>query len=254
MKTSIKLTLLFWTLSTVFTACRKDPSPKPATPAVTGQMTIAITNTADSSILALNQYYKDANGDSISVSIFNYYISNIVLTTDSGKTFAETNSYHLVQQAVQGSGTFTIGNVPVGNYTSITFLIGVDSLHNVSGAQSGELDPVNGMFWDWSTGYIMAKMEGTASVSGSPRFFQLHIGGFSGQYSALRKVTINLPQPVTVTNGGLVTAFMHADAMSWFKTPHLINMSTFTSTMSPNANSVLIADNYANMFGIDSVK
>jgi len=251
MKNITKCILSLLMLAGAFAACRKDPSP---TPAVTGNMALAITNTADSNILALNKNYKDANGDSISISIFNYYISNIVLTDNNGKTFSEPYSYHLVIQSIAGSSNFIIPNVPSGTYTSITFLIGVDSLHNVSGAQTGALSPVTneGMFWSWNTGYVMAEMEGI--VVATNHNFQLHIGGFSSPYNALRTVTLNFPQPLVIATNGQGTAFLHANALSWFKAPHLIDLNTFPSTQSPNSNAVTIADNYANMFGIDSVK
>ena len=52
--------------------------------------------------------------------------------------------------------------MPAGNYNSLSFLLGVDSMHNVSGAQTGALDPANDMFWTWNSGYVMAKMEGAS--------------------------------------------------------------------------------------------
>jgi hypothetical protein len=59
------------------------------------------------------------------------------------------------------------------------FMIGVDSARNNSGAQTGALDPTNGMFWSWSTGYIMAKFEGTSAQSpAAANALKFHIGGF----------------------------------------------------------------------------
>lgn len=75
-------------------------------------------------------------------------------------------------------------------YDSITFLIGVDSLHNVSGAQTGALDPVNDMFWTWNSGYVMAKLEGNSSSS--PQMnqkFEYHIGGYSGKHNVVKKLS-----------------------------------------------------------------
>ena len=52
--------------------------------------------------------------------------------------------------------------LPEGDYTELQFLLGVDSLHNVSGAQTDDLDPAKDMFWTWNSGYVMAKMEGNS--------------------------------------------------------------------------------------------
>jgi len=210
---------------------------------------------AGNHVLMLNQYNVDANGDSISINRFNYYISNIVLNTSTGGKYSEYNSYHLVQLELPTSSTFNIAAVPAGIYTSMTFLIGVDSLHNISGAQTGALDPQQGMFWDWNTGYIMAKIEGLSPQSGATNHsLEFHIGGYSGPYTAIRKVTLVFPQPLMVANKGQATTFLHADAMAWFKGAHVINVKTSFATTSPSVLSSEFADNYANMFGIDSVK
>jgi hypothetical protein len=61
----------------------------------------------------------------------------------------------------------------------ITFLLGTDSLTNVSGILEGPLDPINGMYWAWNSGYINLKAEGTIQDStGNTSLFEFHIGGY----------------------------------------------------------------------------
>lgn len=214
-----------------------------------------ISNRAGSQALALNtQSYTNAQGASLTFTKFNYYISNIKLNNNSGGSFAEDNSYHLVQQEDASSLQFNISSIPAGTYTSMSFMIGVDSAHNVSGAQTGALDPANGMFWSWNTGYIMAKMEGTSPQStANDNSFIFHIGGFSGANSGIRNVTLNFPTPLVITKDKTSTAYLHADALAWFS-PNVIDVATLHFIMSVNADSKKIADNYANMFAADSVK
>ena len=129
-------------ISTLF-SCKKDE-----TPAKEGTIKMEFFNVAGSEKLALNdKWYKNQNGDSFTVTKFNYYISNIRFNTTSGGSYAETESYHLVEQSAPASQSFDISKVPAGTYNSVTFTIGVDSLRNVSGVQSGDLDPAKGMFW-----------------------------------------------------------------------------------------------------------
>src|SRR5690606_1551843 len=138
--------------------------------------------------------YTNAHGDGFTVRLFKYYISNVVLITDQGDRFVEPESYHLINQAESSSLYLNLQAVPAGNYTKVQFLIGVDSLRNVSGAQTGALDPLNDMFWTWSTGYIMAKMEGNSVQSTAPgQVLNFHIGGFAGAYSVLQEVVLELP-------------------------------------------------------------
>jgi hypothetical protein len=69
--------------------------------------------------------------------------------------------------------------VPEGVYDEIHFLLGVDSIEQASGAQTGALDPARGMFWTWNTGYLSLKMEGTSPDSREPfHAFSYHIGGY----------------------------------------------------------------------------
>jgi hypothetical protein len=69
---------------------------------------------------------------------------------------------------------FDFINVPAGTYTGMYLTMGVDSARNVSGAQEGALDPANGMFWSWTSGYIMIKAEGL-SPQGAGGSFTYHL-------------------------------------------------------------------------------
>jgi len=144
-------------------ACKPADSDNP-TP--TGKVKLEFNNVVGGSNLNMNsQWYKNAHGDSFQVSKFNYYISNIQLNGPDGATYTEADSYHLLQQSDAASLSFDMALVPAKRYNSITLTIGVDSLHNVSGAQQGALDPSNGMYWSWNTGYIMLKFEGISPQS-----------------------------------------------------------------------------------------
>jgi hypothetical protein len=184
------------------------------------------------------------------VSKLNYYISNVKLNA-TNSTYTETDSYHLVQQSDAASRAFNLGTVPAGTYYSVTFMIGVDSLRNVSGAQTGALDPTNGMFWSWSTGYIMFKMEGISPKSAQPdRSLIYHFGGFTGAYSVLRTVTLNFSTPIKVTTTAENHVHITADLLMLFKSPNIVNFAITSSVQMPGAEAKAMADNYANMFTV----
>ena len=88
-----------------------------------------------------------------------YYVSNFTLVKADG---SETNfkNYQLLDASEPSSLTFALDSVLNGEYTSVKFLIGVDSSRNHTGVQDGALDPVHGMIWSWNTGYIFFKHEG----------------------------------------------------------------------------------------------
>ena len=187
----IKYTLVLFTFAGLFTACKKDPEPEPI-PDTVGPLTLEFEHVVGNDALALNpQQYTNANGDQFQVTTFKYYISNIVLIKADGSTFKQPESYYLIDQEQPNSKLITLENVPSGEYTGLTFTVGVDSTRNVSGAQTGALDPTQGMFWSWNTGYIFLKLEGYSpqSEKGGLTF---HIGGFKTPNNTIRTISPNL--------------------------------------------------------------
>lgn len=202
-----------------------------------------------------SEIYKNANGDSFTLSRYRYYISNVKLTAANNETYTEPESYHLIDHKADTSSFFVLKGVPDGSYNKITFLIGVDSLRNVSGAQNGALDPIHGMFWDWNTGYIMAMMEGKV-LDGTAlgKVLGLHIAGFNQSSSVLKQVTLTLPQPVVVNKEKKPTIYIKSDAAEWFKNPSIIDLKTTSLIMKTGFNAQIIAENYADMFTVDRIE
>jgi hypothetical protein len=237
---------------------RKDPEVTPTTTTTTntqGGVKMEFFNKVGSSSLVMDNgtangnWYINEHGDSFRVTLFNYYVSNVVL---NGTTpYTESNSYHLIEQSADSSKNFTMGDVPPGTYTGVTFTIGVDSLRNVSGAQTGALDPSYGMFWTWNSGYIMWKFEGISpSSTAAGKLVLFHAGGFSGQYKAQRTITLTFPQPIVVSNTGQNHVHVTADLLTLFKTRTVIDFSTTNLVNTPTATSSTLANNFSNIFAI----
>ncbi len=208
---------------------------------------------ADGKDLNKDTWYINQNGDSIRISRFDYFISNIRFTKTDGNIYTEPESYHLIQEKNAPSKLFTI-DIPEGSYSSMSFIIGVDSARNVSGAQTGALEPNSGMFWDWKTGYIMAKLEGESpqSTNFSSKFIY-HIGGFAGTENALRTVKLSFNNSLLVGNDKTPTIHIKADAMEFFKTPNKISVKDTYTVMSTTDAAQKIANNYSDMFSIDHI-
>lgn len=128
---------------------------------------------------ALNQELTHPRtGEKLTFETMKFYLSNIKLKSEDGTWFVHPESYAIIDASSESGSTMLIENVPVGEYTDIEYTIGVDAERNTSGAQTGALAPSNGMFWSWSTGYIMIKAEGIAEDHG---MFTYHLGGFEGE-------------------------------------------------------------------------
>lgn len=170
-------------------SCQKTFTPETKT----GNVKITFVNTIKGAPIVFNTInYTNPFAELYTVSKFLYYISNVELPFATG-SFKETESYHLVDESKPASLSFSF-SAPLNTYSSFSFMLGVDSLKNVSGAQSGALDPTNGMFWTWSTGYIMAKFEGNSTVSTQVNNkVEYHIGGFAGADKVLKNLSLTFP-------------------------------------------------------------
>lgn len=211
-------------------------------------------NTVKGNKIVLNDsVYTNPFNETYSVSKLRYYITNVSLQ-GKDNNFKEQNSYHLIDQSEDKTQSITFSLQP-GIYSSVNFLLGVDSLHNVSGAQTYELDPAKDMFWTWNSGYVMAKMEGNSPDSKLVNHkFEFHIGGFSGPYNVLKEIRLSFPdKQISFNNGKSYTIIINADINTWWKHPHDIKISENANITSPGINAKNISDNYANMFRIEKV-
>lgn len=246
-------------LFVLMTACKKEDSPPPVVeePKVTeaAKVVIDLNPIFGSENLQFQKYYINEAGDSVSVTKFSYYVSNVVFVKSDGSTFAEPESYHLIDHSGTPAKNFTVSNVPVGEFTDVRFVIGIDSLRNCSGAQTGDLDPAKGMFWTWNSGYIFMKLEGRAPRSAGNKAYTYHVGGYKGPNKTQKAVAFKLPGTGLKTVAAKVSRiFFHVDAAQVFKSPTTLDVSTFYYQMSEGAGAKLLSDNYKDMFIIKEVQ
>ena len=193
--------------------------------------------------IILDSSYTNTLNQKFTLTKFKYYISNIQLTTSQGKNTLIKQSF-LINEDDSTSKQIHLTKIPKNEYFSISFIIGVDSLHNCNGAQSGALDPVNAMFWAWNTGYIFLKLEGKSAASTSPgHIFEYHIGGYKQPANCIRDVHLKL-KPTTKTQLNI-----RVNINEILQTPTTIDFSKLSSVTDFN-NATIFADNYADMFSI----
>jgi hypothetical protein len=256
-------------LSTVLflISCSKDKDD--VTPAeATGTLSVQFDNIAGDKNVQLNTgSYTNAAGEAFNISLLQYFISNIKVKNAAGVeyTVPQDSSYLLISEA-NAASQFVKVRVPEGEYKSISFVLGVDSLRctmDIS-KRTGVLDPSggmdDGMYWGWNSGYIFFKMEGTSNVapldpSGQNKF-RYHIGGFGG-YNAptLNNIkTIN----IDLTAGGFAKVRTGRESNIHLMTD-ILKMFNGSTTVSIAANptvmfsdfSTNIATNYVSMFHHD---
>ena len=220
-------------------------------PTYYGSLTIQFENRVGAKSLVLDTVsYKNSLGQSYTVSMFKYYIGNFHFRNTGGTEFI-SHKYFLINQSAPNSMEITIDSVPFGRYNSVSFTLGVDSIDNCSGAQSGALDPVNGMFWAWNTGYIFLKMEGISPASNSTgKRMEFHIGGYKTPNNCIKN--IRFEYTVDIGGKGSNEILMTADLSKLFSSPNPVDFSKISSVTDFH-NAKAIADNYSSMFSISKL-
>jgi hypothetical protein len=245
-------TLLLMIAIGSFAGCSKEKSDENGN----NTMTIKFQLIANGEPLKTGVDYFNGSGEHYSVSTFKFYISQVALanTVTSAGT-SEAESYHLVDLNTPTSQELKVP-LKAGKYNQLVFSVGVDSLRNVSGAQTGALDPANALFWTWNSGYIFAKLEGKSPASpATAQSFVYHIGGFRTGANAIRTVTLSFPgNQIVVLGGGKSTEIIiDVNLDQWFDGFHQLSIATTPTIMTPGGESLHIADNYATMFSVNSL-
>ncbi|WP_118975339.1 MbnP family protein [Taibaiella koreensis] len=268
MKSAYKIITLAFAALLVLASCKKEKNEPGFDDQNLAPLSIEFDNIVGGQNLYLNTgSYTDAAGESFSVSLLQYFISNIKVRKADGTEYVvpQDSSYFLIKEGDEDL-SHAVVNVPEGDYTTLTFTVGVDSLRSTMDVskRTGVLDPsgsmADGMYWGWNSGYIFFKMEGLSDAapvdpSGQHKF-RYHIGGFGG-YNA---PTINNIKTITLDLSERGVAKPRKDRKANI---HLMvdisKVLSGSTTVSIAANpevmfsdySVNIANNYAQMFRHD---
>ena len=216
---------------------------------------IQFSHQVDDQPLDYGNTYTNPLGEDYTVTKFKYYISKIRLeNTAAGSHSAEDDNYFLVDEGQADSKKISF-NAETGNYNAVSFLLGVDSIRNVSGAQTGALDPANDMFWTWNSGYIMAKLEGQSSFSTLiNNEIEYHIGGFKGTDNVVKRIVLPFSQSIEIKNDKAASILISADINKWFKHIHDLPIAMNPACVMPGNLATQYAANYAGMFQITQIE
>ncbi len=256
---SILYTFLFSAF--ILTACQNDDSDE-IKPDDKNTVTIVFDHYVGNEKLALgSKSYKNAAGEDFTVSTLNFYVSNIALKKRDGTEVKFPDQYFLVKQSDASSLKLALKDVPAGDYVSLNYMIGVDSLRSVSDVslRKGVLDIAGSgadMYWSWNSGYIFFKIEGSSNASAAPdKSYMYHVGGFGG-YNAktannLRVITSDFgSSAATVRSGISPTVHIITDVSAVFSEG--LKISSVNMIHSPAAAGP-VANGYSKMFKVDHV-
>jgi hypothetical protein len=265
------LVLAVFTLFAISSCVDSAENPGPSPVGAEGKLRLEFDNVVGDKNLVLNSVtYQNASKEDFVVTRLNYFISNIKLTKTDGTVFTvpQDSSYFLIKEDTKASQFVTLNNVPVGDYKAVEFMVGVDSLRNTApiDKRKGVLDPAgsmaqDGMYWEWNSGYIFVKLEGTSS-KGNPvnNKFYYHIGLFGGYnqrtVNNTRVVKVDFDSlKAPVTEKETPEVHLLVDVLKVFDGPGTsLSIEQFNSVMGgQQEKSQQIANNYAKMFRLDHI-
>ncbi|MEK8179936.1 MbnP family protein [Flavobacterium buctense] len=191
--------------------------------------------------LELNKQYITSIKDTVSITTFKCYISDIEVQYADKTVFKEKNSHHLLDVENPNSLQIPITEANDKLISKVVFNIGIDSITNTSGALAGDLDPTKGMYWAWQSGYINMKLEGTSqSCKTRKNQFQFHLGGYLQPYYAMRKKVINVNGNSNINIGIDISIFLAE-----------IHLAQTHSIMIPGKKAMDLADISTKMFYLE---
>lgn len=187
--------------------------------------------------------YSSSLQNEFKINAVKFYISNLKINYNNGTTNEDVNGYHLIDFDKNINEFYFNGEV-LKDIKSISFLIGVDEKKSLSGEMEGDLDPLNGMFWSWQSGFSSFKLEGVSpNCLTRKNEFILHIGGYQNPYNSLREINLLVNNPV---NKNIIN--INVDLK---KLMNNIDLSKDNHIMSPGVKAMDIADYYKKIFSIN---
>lgn len=172
-----------------------------------GNLIIEFDNSYAGSDLILNaSTYNAVDTEKIKISAVKYIVSNIRLEDENGNVYTvpKNESYFIVDESSESSQMIDISGVPAGNYTKITYGVGVDQEKYLEGAegQGNFLTQAQdaGMMWSWQAGYKFLVFEGvyTSETTTAETAFAFHMGSHGSSVDNYKEVSLTFPSTARV--------------------------------------------------------
>lgn len=217
-------------LAFLLTSCTDDSAP-----AAVGEGTLNVefdNAFGDNDLILGAQPYTTSQGEVLQIGTVKYIVSNIVLTTADGDTYAypKAQGYFIVDESDAASRVLSLPGIPAGDYVKIRFGIGVDQQQYERGAEGqGDflaLAQAEDMLWSWSAGYKFVAFEGTFTSPTVPTAtpFMVHTGRIGGAYN-YTEITLELPTRALVRRDITPQIHLIADVSKIIDGPHYIGLT-----------------------------
>ena len=227
-----------------------------------GNLSIEFDNSyGDADLILTSTAYKANLSEEITISNVKYIVSNIRLENEDGTifTYPKNDSYFIVDEEVSASQFINLSNIPAGNYTKITFGVGVDQEKYLQGA-TGQGDFLTlaqeaGMMWSWQAGYKFIVFEGEYNSTNTtiPAAFAFHMGSQGTVVDNYKEVTLDLTNSARVRTNLTPEIHVVADVSNVLSGTTKFILDDAAQIHVDAVKSPQIATNVNGMFRIDHV-
>ena len=227
-----------------------------------GHVTLEFDNAYNDNDLILSTTAYNACGtEDISINKLKYIVSNIRLENENGEvfTYPKNDSYFIVNEADQASQFIDLSQVPAGNYTKITFGIGVDQEKYLEGADGQgdflELATEEDMLWAWTAGYKFMVYEGiyTSDNITEETAFTVHLGSHGTALDNYREVTLDFPIAAVVRPDVTPEIHLVANISDILNGTNQILLEDGDQIHMDPVKAPMLADNLSGMFTVDHI-
>ncbi len=186
-----------------------------------GSLNVSIQYNVDGNpLLSDSSIYQNAAGNRYSINRLEYFLSNFELLKNDGKRIKIKGVWY-VDAFVSSKNTIKLDSIPVGNYDTLSFYIGLDSAQNQTNFLPNTQENQN-MAWPtpMGGGYHFLKLEGYyTDINAVKSGYAMHLG------KTKNAVRVKIPAQflLTYTNE---TASLTMNINEWFRNPNPFNFDT----------------------------
>lgn len=203
---SVRLSFIILSVAVLFAGCHSGNN--------NGTLQIKLSHKVDNSALQFDTmaYTCDA-GYKYQVTKLNYYLSGFVFTRSDGSSYRSDSVFYV--DASQDPGNILVfKNFAPGNYTKVTFYLGLDSMHNISNILPLTMNNINMQWPDMmGGGYHFMKLEGHYIDSSGTWGFAMHLG------KNKNLVHIQLNKSFSISENGSGNLSLTMNINQWFRNP-----------------------------------
>lgn len=242
------------TLLIIASSCKSDESALE-----NSALTITFDNriSASQDLTLGTTTFINQNNETVLTNELKYIISNIALIQDNGIIFEypKEDSYFVINEEDASSLTLNLTGIPLGNYTHISFGIGVDQTkYPLEGGVLNFVPQADeaGMLWNWAAGYIFIKFEGTFTPqNGTENPFTIHVGSHGMTLDNYKSVTLPLATSLNVATGNTASINIKAFVKNIIDATNQIKLEDTSDIQVDPVNAPKIAKNLESVFRVE---